>query len=336
MGFGGDKQIAKYWFVGTGDGLSMIFHFDGTIMNANLQYLHQPADTVRHQPRVLDPATLRGGVETFQDIRITPHSPVVGGVVEGFRFGRDGGVSEVVQRFLYKALLKYGFLSFAPGSLAPEDFERFAHLFGTPRFAGNPQAPRAQGETNSIDSASKKTRTNYIWHIDQAYRPRPQKFTALYSLKAPESGGATLFSNATAAYRLLDPGFAAYLDTLTLLHNADQMGLTSMSYPDAERLMQARLEMPPLEVPLVRVHPETGEKQLFACELYAQRVLGLPRIVSDSLLHIVFEYLRTPEVCTEYHWEDGATLIWDNRTVQHRGVFNYGGQHRLLHRATIE
>ena len=33
---------------------------------------------------------------------------------------------------------------------------------------------------------------------------------------------------------------------------------------------------------------------------------------------------------------EGAVLIWDNRTVQHRGVFNYADQHRSLLRAVID
>lgn len=306
-------------------------------MGADLLHLHQPADPERHQPPVLDPDTFRHQPEHFQDLRITPYTPVVGGKVDGFRFRPGEAVPDAVRVFLYGALLKYGFLSFAPGSIETDGFEGFSRLFGAPRFAGNPQAPRTgSGEANAIDSARKKTRTNYIWHIDQAYRPQPQKFTALHAVKAPGFGGGTVFADATAAYRLIDPALARYLDTLTLIHNGDQMGLVSMSYGDPQRLLQARQETPPIEVPLVRPHPETGARQLFACELYAQRVLGVPRLVSDHLLHIVFEYLRSPEVCAEYHWQDGATLIWDNRIVQHRGIFNYGGQQRVLHRAVID
>lgn len=306
-------------------------------MSASLHSLHQPADPDLHQARVLDAALMRHAPEIFEDVQIAPYSPAVGGVVHGFKFHKEGRVPEATRQFLYRSLLKYGFLSFPAGSVAGSDFEEFTRLFGQARFAGNPQAPRVAGsESNSIDSAHKKTRTNYIWHMDQAYRDKPQKFTALHAHTAPKFGGGTVFSDATAAYRLIDPGLASYLDTLTIIQNGDQMGLISMSYPNAERLLQARSEAPPIEAPLVRVHPETGARQLYACELYSQRVLGVPRIVSDHLLHIVFDYLRSPEVCTEYHWQDGATLIWDNRIVQHRGVFNYGDQHRLLHRAVID
>jgi len=306
-------------------------------MHSDLQQLHHPLDPEIHQPAVLDPATFRHQPEVFQDIRITPFTPVVGGTVEGFSLKEGETVSEPVRNFLKQSLLKYGFLSFVPGSVQESSFENFSYLFGSPRFAGNPQAPRAgSGEVNAIDSSHKKTRTNYIWHIDQAYRPGPQNFTALHAVKAPGFGGETIFSDATAAYRLLDPKLAAWFDTLNLINNGDQMGLISMSYREPALLHDARQKTPPLLVPLVRVHPETGVKQLFSCELYAQRVTGLPRIVSDHVLHIVFEYLRSPEVLAQYHWQDGATLIWDNRIVHHRGVFNYGGQERVLHRAVID
>jgi len=307
-------------------------------MFSQFEHLYQPADTGRHQPRVLPPDDFRHQAERHGELTIRPHSPIIGGIVEGFRFRPGLQIPDTTRRFLYLALLKYGFLTFPAGAVSLDTFEAFTGLFGKVKFAGNPQAPRvgASGETNAIDSTRKRTRTNYIWHIDQAYRSTPQKFTALHAIKAPPTGGGTLFSNATAAYRLLDPALAQYLETLTVLHNADQMGLVSMSYPDAHHLIQARLDTPPLEVPLVRVHPETGAKQLFACELYAQRILGVPRTVSDHLLGIVFDYIKTPEICTEYRWEEGATLIWDNRIVQHRGIFNYGGQDRILHRAVID
>lgn len=285
----------------------------------------------------MDPDSFHQQPEIFHDIRISPFTPGAGGIVEGFTLNEGVAVAEPIRHFLYQALLKYGYLSFVPGSVNDKTFEAFSHLFGSPRFAGNPQAPRAgTGEMNAIDSSRKKTRKNYIWHIDQAYRPDPQKFTALHAVKALAFGGETLFADATAAYRLLDPKLAAWLETLSVIHDGDQMGLISMSYREPAKLLDARQKAPPLVVPLMRVHPETGAKQLFPCELYAQRVLGLPRIVSDHVLHIVFEYLRSPEVVAPYRWQDGATLIWDNRIMQHRGVFNYGGQECVLHRAVID
>ena len=50
---------------------------------------------------------------------------------------------------------------------------------------------------------------------------------------------------------------------------------------------------------------------------------------------ILFDLIKSPELQTRFRWEQGAALIWDNRLVQHRGVGDFGGQTRLLHRAVV-
>ncbi len=297
-----------------------------------------PLDTDTRQAPVLSPREYKRETRRHGAIALEPYAPVLGAQVEGFSFEAGAPIDEETRRFLYKGLLDYGFLSFAPGSVREADFETFTTLFGKARFSGNPQAPRTsdKSEANAIDSQYKKTRTNYIWHIDQAYRPNPQKFTALFALKVPSRGGDTVFANASAALSLLDPKFVSYLETLTVIHDADTQGLLSLAYQDPQGLAEARAKNPPLEVPLIRVHPETGRKQIYANELYAQRILGVSRSVSDHLLGILFDLIKLPEVGATYVWEEGSVLIWDNRTVHHRGVYNYDDQRRALHRAVID
>lgn len=129
-------------------------------MNALLKPQHRPADTELHQPRILDPELYRYDEASLGEIRIQPYSPIVGGVVRGFRFQPDVRTPDEVQAFLYRSLLEYGFLSFEPGSVAAGDFEPFAALFGAPRFAGNPQAPRVGARpTPSIRRARKRAPT---------------------------------------------------------------------------------------------------------------------------------------------------------------------------------
>ncbi len=298
----------------------------------------QKLDINTKQPPILSSAEYNQAARRQGAILLEPYAPVAGARVDGFIFDRKAPPSPEVRNFLYQSLIDFGFLSFAPGSIKETDFETFTQLFGKARFAGNPQTPRAgvTSEANAIDSHYKQTRTNYIWHIDQAYRPDPQKFTALFAVKVPSRGGETLFSNTSAALSLLDPNFVAYLETLTVVHDADMQGLLSLAYQDPQGLAEAREKNPPIEVPLIRVHPETGRKQIFANELYAQRILGVSRIVSDHLLAILFEQIKLPEIGASYAWEEGAVLIWDNRAVQHRGVYNYDDQRRVLHRAVID
>jgi taurine dioxygenase len=234
-------------------------------------------------------------------------------------------------------LLKYGFLSFEPGTVLPEDFERLVALFGTPKLMNTPYTPETgkEGQLNAIDSSIKKTRMNYIWHMDQVFHSSPPRYTALYGQQMPKLGGGTLFSNATLAYELLDPQFSAYLETLTAVHDVESQGFLTYAYHDIERRTQERLKAPPIEVPLIRTHPETGRKQIFANELYTLRILGVTRRTSEALLNILFDALTSPDVQALHLWQDGTALIWDNRTVQHRGVPDFGGQRRLLHRALV-
>lgn len=297
-----------------------------------------PLDLDTRQPPVLSHRDYKREARHHGVVTLDPYAPVLGARVKGFSFDANTPVDEDTRRFLYKALLEYGFLSFVPGSVRETDFDTFTGLFGKARFSGNPQAPRtdAKSEANAIDSNHKRTRTNYIWHIDQAYRPSPQKFTALHALKVPNRGGETLFANASAALSLLDPEFVSYLETLSVIHDADTQGLLSLAYQDPQGLAEARAKNPPLEVPLIRVHSETGKKQIFANELYAQRILGVSRSVSDHLLGIIFDLIKLPEIGASYVWEEGAVLIWDNRVVQHRGVYNYDEQRRSLLRAVID
>lgn len=290
------------------------------------------------QPKVLQIEKYVSGTQSLDDIIIEPYSPVVGAKVKGVRVNAETKVSEEVRSFLYAGLLRHGFLAFEPGSVSAEDYIHLVELFGQAKYNGTPHTPVAveSPNVNTIDSNVKKTRMNYIWHIDQAFRPKPTRFTALFGKKVPLVGGDTLFSNATVAYDLLDPLFAAYLETLTAVHDVETQGFLTLAYQDPVELAAQKARTPSIEAPLIRVHPETGRKQLYANELYTQRILGLSRVASESILNILFDLVRSPDVQTRYRWEEGSVLIWDNRTVQHRGVGDFGSGHRVLYRAVID
>jgi taurine dioxygenase len=290
------------------------------------------------QPRILEIEKYLNGAKTVSGVTVEPYSAIVGARVKGLRVNADSRVSEEVKSFLYASLLQHGFLAFEPGSVSPEDYIHLVELFGKAKYNGTPHTPvaRESANLNTIDSEVKKTRMNYIWHIDQAFREAPTRFTALFGKKVPAVGGDTLFTNATVAYDLLDPLFASYLETLTAVHDVETQGFLTLAYQDPVELAAQKARNPAIEAPLIRVHPETGRKQIYANELYTQRILGLSRIASESILNILFDLIKSPDVQTRYKWDEGSVLIWDNRTVQHRGVGDFGTGHRVLYRAVID
>jgi taurine dioxygenase len=303
------------------------------------QVLHIPEERLDSaQPKILSIADYRGERESFREVVIEPYSPVVGAHVRGLRIASASNQDAALAQFLHDRLVRYGFLYFEPGTVSAENFGLLVDLFGRAQYLGTPHTPAAHenANVNTIDSAVKKTRMNLIWHIDQAFVPNPPRFTALFGKKAPPSGGDTLFANATAAYDLLDPLFARYLDTLTAVHDVENQGFLTLAYQDPQALAAQRTKYPAIEAPVIRVHPDTGRKQIFVSELYTQRILGLSRSTSDHLLQILFDHVKSPDVQTRVAWQEGAAVIWDNRVVQHRGVGDYGDGRRVLHRAIVQ
>jgi taurine dioxygenase len=290
------------------------------------------------QPKILTIDEYVGARKTFEGVTLEPYAPVVGAHVRGLRLDGTTPPNARVRQFIYDGLLRYGFLAFEPGTVASEHFGQLVGLFGEARLMNTPYTPVSSdnARVNTIDSKVKKTRMNFIWHIDQAFRNTPPRYTALFGKKVPPFGGDTLFANATAAYDLLDPLLAKYLETLTAVHDVETQGFLTLAYQDRDELAAQRAKAPPIEVPLIRVHPETGRKQIFVNELYTLRILGLSRTASQSLIDLLLDLVKSPDVQARFHWEEGTALIWDNRTVQHRGVGDYGAGHRLLHRAVVQ
>jgi len=267
---------------------------------------------------------------------ISQLKPAVGAVISGFRF--DGKPLKEDFRALLRDLLhNRGLVIFEPGTVTAENFTVFAGFLGEFFHYAGPHTPRApeNPDATTIDSVRDKHLRNHIWHADGGFRADAPAFTALFAHQIPESGGDTMFSNTNWVYEQLDPLFAAYLESLKVIQSADATGHITDRYLDAEAAAQARLKMPPFEMPLVRTHPVTGRKWIAVNESYVAYIRGVSRVTSQNLLGILFDMIKSPEATARYSWTQGALAIWDNRVVQHKGIKDYEGARRILYRATM-
>ena len=270
-------------------------------------------------------------------VRVTQLQPAVGSLVSGLRF--DGkSLSEDVRVAMRDLLHNRGLVIFEPGTVTAENFTAFAGFLGEFFHYAGPHTPRApeNPDATMIDSNKDKNLRNHIWHADGGFRPDAPAFTALFAQQLPDFGGDTIFSNAAWVYEQLDPLFAAYLESLTVIQSADATGHITDRYLDAEEATKARIRMPPFEMPLVRVHPATGRKWIAVNESYAGYIKGVSRIMSQNILGILFDMIKSPEATVRFSWTKGALAVWDNRVVQHKGIKDYaGGGRRVLYRATM-
>jgi len=89
------------------------------------------------------------------------------------------------------------------------------------------------------------------------------------------------------------------------------------------------------EHPVVRVHPETGERALLLGG-FAHRLIRHGAAESVDLLRIFQSYVTRPENVVRWTWQLGDVAIWDNRSTQHYAIFDYGTAHRRMQRVTTQ
>jgi alpha-ketoglutarate-dependent taurine dioxygenase len=110
----------------------------------------------------------------------------------------------------------------------------------------------------------------------------------------------------------------------------------AMSMTDAQRAFRQAFEKPDFrtEHPVVRVHPETGERTLLAGD-FVRSFVGLDSHESGILLELLQRRITMPENTIRWNWAPGDVAIWDNRATQHRAIDDYDNQPRLMHRVTL-
>jgi taurine dioxygenase len=244
-----------------------------------------------------------------------------------------------VVQALRGGLRDYGVLFFRDQRLDVASFLGAVKWFGHPR-RHNPYLPHAgaEGAVEEVVSEGGRRLANETFHADVTWRPNPPRLTALYAVELPPLGGDTVWTSATAAYRSLHPLLGAYLETLTAVNYVDASGHARSGLgDDAERdFAELREKHPPIRVPVVATHAETGEKAFFVSELHTAYIEGLTRSASDSLLRLIFGALENPELHVRLSWRPGTFAVWDNRKTQHRALHDYGALRRQLYRVTLD
>jgi alpha-ketoglutarate-dependent taurine dioxygenase len=176
-------------------------------------------------------------------------------------------------------------------------------------------------------------RGNYFWHTDKSYHAVPSLMTMLHAVELPSEGGDTQFANMVLAYRALPQAMQDRLAGLRAVHSWEASRLKSGSTPATEA---EKLERPPVTHPIVRTHPETGEKALYMGN-HAAWVDGLDENEGRQLLADLLAHATQPEFVYTHHWQPGDLIMWDNRALLHRAMSNYemGRDRRILHRTVV-
>ncbi|MEU3842555.1 TauD/TfdA family dioxygenase [Streptomyces sp. NPDC028635] len=173
------------------------------------------------------------------------------------------------------------------------------------------------------------------WHCDHGARVDPPAATILRAETVPPYGGDTTWSNLAAAYAGLSAPVREFVDGLRAEH---RLGVGYQPRPGDDAYVRHLLDHQTATVhPLVRVHPETGERILFVNGYYVEQISGLSRHESRAVLDMLLEQAVRPEYTVRLHWEPGTVAFWDNRATIHLapGDTAHLGFPRIMHRVML-
>ena len=249
----------------------------------------------------------------------------------------DGQIAE-----LRAALLAHRVVFVRGQDLTAREEIDFARRLG-PLTQGHPTLPVVDGEELILDLDSLAGGPANYWHSDVTFVDRPPAFSILRAMVLPEVGGDTLWANTVEAYADLPEDLRTLADGLWAVHSnghdyarTDLLKLrTSIGEERLAHVLAFVSQVYETEHPVVRVHPETGERALLLGG-FAQRLVGHRTPESVDLIRIFQTYVTRPENVVRWHWEVGDVAIWDNRSTQHYAIYDYGDAHRRMQRVTTQ
>jgi taurine dioxygenase len=268
-----------------------------------------------------------------EDHSIEPLHPTIGAVLGGVNARRP--LDQVTVDFVRQALLDYKVVFLRNQHVTLQEQERFGQYFGDllehpiNRGGAYPDIPWLESRGYRLRAEN--------WHSDLAFLEKPALATILTLAKIPPVGGDTLFADLEAAYNGLAKPVRDLVDGLTVLHDAENF--TDWAWGpnvDAERRASILdFSARKVEHPLVKVHPETGRKTLFAARGFARKIKGLSDEESDGILSLLAAHVTKPEYVVRFKWGPGDIAFWDNRATLHRLANDYGDAPRVLQRITL-
>lgn len=283
-------------------------------------------------PEVPEGSQSSEGSEPF---RLTRLGGRIGAVLDGVRLG--GELPEATVAAIRAAALTHKVIFFRDQHHLDEaGHEAFGRLLGTP--VAHPTVPSADGRYALPIDSGYGGRANQ-WHTDVTFVPAYPAFSILRAVTIPPYGGNTLWSNTAAAYAELPEPLRTLADSLHAVHSNAYDYAAARPDSDSEQLRHYREVFTSTRFrtdhPVVRVHPETGERVLLLGN-FVQHLVGLPPRDSRLLLDLFQGHVERPENTVRWRWREGDVALWDNRATQHYGVDDSDDHVRSLRRITVD
>ena len=253
---------------------------------------------------------------------------------------RDPGLVAEIRALL----LRHKVLFFRDQDITRAEHVAFARHFGDledhPVAGSDPENPGLVRIYKSPEQPNDRYENS--WHTDATWREKPPFGCVLRCVECPPVGGDTMWANMALAYERLPEQIKTRIAPLRARHSIEASFGAAMPI---EKRLALHAQFPDAEHPVVRTHPETGEKILFVNAFTTHLTnyhtsenvrFGLDHAPGAAqLLQYLISQAFIPEYQVRFRWKPNSVAMWDNRSTQHYAVMDYPPCHRKMERAGI-
>ena len=276
-------------------------------------------------------------------IQVQPLTCALGAELHGVQLA-DAAQDEGLFQDIRRLLLTHKVLFLREQQLSRAQHVAFARRFGEledhPVAGSDPEHPGLVRIYKSPEAPP--DRYENAWHTDATWRAQPPMGCVLRCVECPPVGGDTIWANMALAYERLPEHIKLQIAPLRARHSIEATFGAAMPI---EKRLALKAQFPDAEHPVVRTHPETGEKTLFVNGFTTHftnfHTPANVRVGQDfspggaDLLRYLIMQAYIPEYQVRWRWQANSVAIWDNRATQHYAVMDYPPCHRKMERAGI-
>ena len=282
-------------------------------------------------------------------MNIIPSGQTLGARVEGIDLANP--LSDQDFRTVLRALGQHGVLCFPNQTFETPAFRAFASRFGdlevnVANLYFEPGFPDIMILSNQIGADGKPVGLNDAgqgWHTDMSYSKDIALANVLHARAVPmrngKSVGETQFRNMHAAYDELPEALKDKLEGRTATHDFEKFWEVMRHRPGSRRgplTAEQKAKKPPVSQPIVRIHPLTGRKVLYANPGYTMWIDGMDRQESDLITESLFRHQERADFLYAHRWSVGDVLMWDNIGTVHNAIADYTPEEpRYMRRAQV-
>ena len=276
-------------------------------------------------------------------IETAPLSEVAGARVSGLDLSQPLSAESFKQ--LERALHQFGFVVLAGQTLSTAQFGAFSRLWGRaephvidtfhhPDDANILILSNVQRDGKAIGLQDAGT----YFHTDYSYLAVPARCTMLYAIQMPRERNGTTFANQRRAYEDLSEAMKARIDALVVRHhygNRDDLNEASRTVASVLSESQKK-KVNWVQHRLVRAHPHTGVKSLYAVSGSSFGVEGMDDAQALALLDELKAHATQARYCYTHSYSVGDVIVWDNAQLLHSAPLIDLNQPRTLWRITVK